>query len=170
MPSDAPRPFPRQVDFTRYTKEHWSFLLYIETLLVDHGHGRPDHRRMNEADRDAADRMEGDGLLEWGGTGINPDFRLTETGWAVVHALRRARSERLVAKVKLDPAEFNTSNAVPAAAAVEQQRRLAHVEIVTGECRRLLDMPAAFGGAPNYSEAEVLESAVRHLRMRAPAN
>jgi hypothetical protein len=80
-------------DFSTYTKDHWSFLLYIETLLVDR---QPlDHRRMNEADRDAAEEMESHGLLIWGGTGINPVFSFTDHGWAVAHATRRARAEKV---------------------------------------------------------------------------
>lgn len=81
-------------DFTKYTKDHWSCLLYIESVVVDHK-GKPDHRKMNEADRDAADEMERHGLIIWGGTGIYPIFKLTDRGWAVAHAVRRARAEEV---------------------------------------------------------------------------
>lgn len=75
-------------DFASYTRDHWSCLLYIETVVVDH-RGVADSRQMNTADRKAADQMERDGLITWGGTGLHPVFGLTEGGWAVAHALRR---------------------------------------------------------------------------------
>lgn len=78
-------------DFSKYTKDHWSFLLYIETRSVDHD-GRIDPRHVNDADRDAAEDMESDGLLLWHGTGLNPIFSLTDAGWAVAHEMRRARA------------------------------------------------------------------------------
>lgn len=62
----------------------------------------PDHpTRLNDGtnltehdDWDCADDMVAAGLLEWQGTGLNPIFKLTDTGWAVAGKLRRARAER----------------------------------------------------------------------------
>jgi hypothetical protein len=79
-------------DFHSYTRGHWSCLLYIETVIVDHK-GIPDYRKMNEDDRDAAEQMEGHGLLVWGGTGMHPVFQFTDYGWAVAHAIRRLRGD-----------------------------------------------------------------------------
>jgi hypothetical protein len=79
-------------DFHSYTRDHWSCLLYIETVIVDHK-GIPDYRKMNEDDRDAAEQMEGHGLLVWGGTGMHPVFSFTDYGWAVAHAIRRLRGD-----------------------------------------------------------------------------
>jgi len=78
--------------FDAYTKTHWSVLLYIETVVVDH-YGIPDDRRVNTADYEAVETLLEDGLLEWGGTGLNPIFSLTDAGWSVAHAVRRARAD-----------------------------------------------------------------------------
>ena len=79
--------------FDDYTKDHWSCLLYLETRIVDHG-GTIERMRMNDADWVAVDHfVDRDGLVVWGGTGLNPVFSLTDRGWAVAHALRRLRAE-----------------------------------------------------------------------------
>lgn len=44
-------------------------------------------------DWDCAGDMEVAGLLEWGGTGMSPVFKLTDFGWKVAGSLRRQRAE-----------------------------------------------------------------------------
>lgn len=44
-------------------------------------------------DWDCVDDMVADGILEWGGTGIDPVFRLTTKGWALAGLARRHRAE-----------------------------------------------------------------------------
>jgi len=45
-------------------------------------------------DWDAVDDLVAAGLLEWRGTGVNPRFWLTDSGWARAHELRRKRAEK----------------------------------------------------------------------------
>ena len=80
-------------DFTTYTRDHWSCLLYVETRVVDAG-GKLERERMNEADVTALEDFEACGLLDWGGTGMHPVITFTDRGWAVAHAIRRARAEK----------------------------------------------------------------------------
>ncbi len=48
----------------------------------------PDHD-----DWDCVDDLIDHGLLEWGGTGVNPVFHLTETGQKIVGALRKHKAK-----------------------------------------------------------------------------
>lgn len=81
-------------DFARWTRDHWSCLLYLETRIVDHGGKVERHQpQMNSDDWAAIDDFVGLGLLVWGGTGMHPIFSFTDAGWAVTHAIRRSRAE-----------------------------------------------------------------------------
>jgi hypothetical protein len=80
-------------EFFGLTRKEASALLYFETVCVDRL-GRPDPKRMNQADFNALDKFEADGLIVNEGTGANPLLRLTDAGWRTAGALRRARAER----------------------------------------------------------------------------
>jgi hypothetical protein len=83
-------------EFTTYTKNHWSCLLFIEERIVNHGGSVQRGRscpHMNDDDWIAVDDFIKHGLLRWEGTGMNPVFKLTPLGWAVAHAARRTRAE-----------------------------------------------------------------------------
>lgn len=45
-------------------------------------------------DWDCIEDMAREGLIEIGGTGLHPIWRLTDEGWKYAHSLRRARAER----------------------------------------------------------------------------
>ncbi len=80
--------------FERWTRDHWSCLLYLESRIVDHGGaGSRSDPHMNSDDWAAVDDFVSGGLLVWGGTGFHPIFSFTDAGWAVAHALRRLRAE-----------------------------------------------------------------------------
>lgn len=105
------------IPLSRWGKDHWSTLLYLETVVVDHD-GRPKREKMRcdaevhpvyahiatgkyptrlndgvelaaHDDWNCVDDMEAAGLLTLGGTGLNPKVSLTEFGWQTVHRLRR---------------------------------------------------------------------------------
>lgn len=44
-------------------------------------------------DWSCAEDLESAGYVEWNGTGMNPVFALTESGWQLSHALRRHMSK-----------------------------------------------------------------------------
>jgi len=85
----------------KYTKTHWSMLVYIESVVVDN-RGVIDYRKINDQDMDSADQMEDDGLIIGIGTGTFPSYSLTEAGWIAAHAIRRARAENLIMEKRAD--------------------------------------------------------------------
>lgn len=109
----------------RWGRDHFTTLLYVETVCVD-GDGQPRAEKMRSEpgrprrgkvgerafdppgryptrlkdgdlfghdDWDCVSDMEHAGLIEWGGTGLQPILKLTDYGWLVAGALRRARAE-----------------------------------------------------------------------------
>lgn len=110
------------ISIKEWGRDHVSTLLYVENRCVDQGgkpaiehmrcdparhpglahrgsEGKPSPTRLaqgvleNHDDWDCIDDFEAWGLLRNTGTGIHPVWKLTELGWAVAHALRRARAE-----------------------------------------------------------------------------
>jgi hypothetical protein len=78
-------------DFDRWTRDHWSCLLYLETRIVDYA-GQVNREQMNQSDWDAIDDFVSTGLLVWGGTGLFPVFSFNDAGWRVAAMLRRCRA------------------------------------------------------------------------------
>ena len=116
-----------EVPVERFGRDHKSTLLYIETRCVDHGgkvidenlrcdpKRHPGHGHLGRWDPkygtrlvddtvlsahddwDCIDDLVAAGLIERHGSTINPVFRVTEAGFAMVSALRRERAERVFA-------------------------------------------------------------------------
>ena len=85
------------------TRDQRSILMYAETCAVDYG-GLLEGIRMNKDDHAALDELAAAGILTWAripGKMLGQFKRnathycdLTEEGWALVHALRRARAAK----------------------------------------------------------------------------
>ena len=93
----------------RWSKDHWSTLLYVETCVVDQAgklkaiHLRSDGvkypTRLTDCqlaghnDWDCLEDMEKAGLLINKGTGYNPIYDLTDEGWKLAGLCRRWKAE-----------------------------------------------------------------------------
>lgn len=94
------------------TKEEKSLLLYFETQATDYG-GTLEAARMNETDMAIARRWNESGFVQFGRIAI-ADIRehggvhrthwcvLSEEAWTAAHAERRARCDRLMARLKVE--------------------------------------------------------------------
>jgi len=96
-----------------YTPAELNLILYFETCLVDL-RGRTEARKMNAEDFAIAENLKAEGLIEFGRltfktikalAKICPGafthyVRFTDQAWAIAHAERRARSARMLTKVK----------------------------------------------------------------------
>jgi len=111
------------VDISRWGKDHWTTLMYVETRIVDY-RGRLDDRHMrggntcemvgggtgrrpkayptilrggesvaNHDDFDCLNDFITTGLVVEGGTGLNPVYSFTDEGWRVSGLLRKWRGQ-----------------------------------------------------------------------------
>lgn len=98
------------------TRDQRSILMYAETCAVDHG-GLLEGIRMNSDDIAALDQLEAAGIVKYGRVPgkMLGSFRvrqathwcdLTEAGWALAYALRRARAAKPDANRKKVDAVF----------------------------------------------------------------
>lgn len=107
------------IPIDQWSIDHWSTLLYIESRIVDHK-GYVDHRQLRahpkihpqfahqkdapgtrihpnkivhpHDDWSCIEDMIAEGLVEWGGTGTDPQFSLTDRGHRAAASLRKHRS------------------------------------------------------------------------------
>jgi hypothetical protein len=121
------RPPEEAVPIEQWGRDHWSTLLYVESVCVDHD-GIPNRDRMrvdlerhpfyggrahwiqdrkakyptrlkggvekhDHDDWDCVEDMVEAGVVDWIGTGANPQFALTEKGYKLAAALRQHRAE-----------------------------------------------------------------------------
>ena len=94
------------------TKNEKSMLLYLETVAVDHG-GKLQSIRMNADDFKIAEAWNTSGFVQFGRiarqdikqvSGEPPRTHwcvLSDAAWVAAHAERRARCERLMAKLTI---------------------------------------------------------------------
>jgi hypothetical protein len=91
------------------TREEKSLLLYMETQAVDYG-GKLEAVRMNSDDFAIAKRWNETGFVQFGRIAFHDITKLagvardhwcvlSEEAWAVAHAERRARCQRLMEKL-----------------------------------------------------------------------
>lgn len=107
MPRELPKTLASEVlsAAADLTRDERSCLLYLETRAVDEG-GLCEGVRMNAADLEACQRFVADDLLDFSripacllGTGGKSTWthivRFKPSGWALAHAARQSRAERL---------------------------------------------------------------------------
>jgi len=94
------------------TRDEKNLLLYFETQAVDYG-GTLESVRMNADDFALAKRWREAGFVQFGRIAFNDIKRhsgvardhwvvLSEEAWALAHAERRARCERVMATLKVE--------------------------------------------------------------------
>jgi len=99
------------IDISRWGKDHWSTLLYVESRVVDQGGSiKDDHLRkdgneyptrlaggaalVGHNDYDCLEDLEAARVIEHtGGTGLHPIYSLTDEGWRVAGLVRRWKAE-----------------------------------------------------------------------------
>jgi hypothetical protein len=112
---------PDHIPIKRWGKDHWSTFAYLETRCVDHDGDIDRHHLRVDAlrhpglghcvwstdyptrlkggdtitphdDVDCIEDMVAAGLVEWGGSGVNPSISLTALGLMVANALRNHKA------------------------------------------------------------------------------